>query len=105
MSTQDYEIHIRPLTEQEGGGYPATVPEPAGCKSDGATPQEALEKVLDAIGRLIEAAEEMGRAVPPPRRLVAEPRDFVLGRKSLNEIKEVRPRWGCGRDGYPWVAA
>jgi antitoxin HicB len=71
MSAQDYEIHIRPLTEAEGGGYLATVPELAGCKSDGETPQEALENVLDAIGCWIEAAQEMGRAVPPPRRLVA----------------------------------
>ncbi len=71
MSTQDYEIHIRPLTEQEGGGYLATVPELPGCKSDGETQQEALANVLDAIGCWIEAAEEMGRTVPPPRRLVA----------------------------------
>ena len=71
MSTQDYEIRIRPLTDQEGGGYLATVPELPGCKSDGETPQEALENVLDAIGCWIEAAQEMGRTVPSPRRLVA----------------------------------
>ena len=71
MSAQDYEIHIRPLSDEEGGGYLATVPELPGCKSDGETPQEALENVLDAIGCWIEAAQEMGRAVPPPRRLVA----------------------------------
>jgi antitoxin HicB len=71
MSAQDYEIHIRPLSKEEGGGYLATVPELPGCKSDGETPQEALENVFDAIGCWIEAAEEMGREVPPPRRMVA----------------------------------
>jgi antitoxin HicB len=71
MSAHDYEIHIRPLSEGEGGGYLATVPELPGCKSDGETPQEALENVFDAIGCWIEAAHEMGRAVPPPRRMVA----------------------------------
>jgi antitoxin HicB len=71
MSPQDYEIHIRPLSDEEGGGYLATVPELPGCKSDGETPQEALENVLDAINCWIEAAREMGRTVPPPRRLVA----------------------------------
>lgn len=71
MSARDYEIHIRPLSEEEGGGYLATVPELPGCKSDGETPQEALENVFDAIGCWIEAAREMGREVPPPRRLVA----------------------------------
>lgn len=71
MSAQDYEIHIRPLSDEDGGGYLATVPELPGCMSDGATPQEALENVFDAIACWIEAAREMGRAVPPPRRLVA----------------------------------
>jgi len=71
MSIQDYEIHIRPLSEEDGGGYLATVPELPGCVSDGETPQQALENVFDAINCWIEAAREMGRAVPPPRRLVA----------------------------------
>lgn len=35
--------------------------------SDGETPQEALENVLDAINCWIEAAGKMGRAVPEPR--------------------------------------
>ena len=71
MSIRDYEIHIRPLSEEEGGGYLAAVPELPGCMSDGESPEEALENVFDAIACWIEAAEEMGRAVPPPRRLVA----------------------------------
>jgi len=71
MNRQDYEIHIRPLSAEEGGGYLATVPELPGCMSDGETPQEALENVFDAIGCWIEAAREMGRPVPPPRRMVA----------------------------------
>jgi antitoxin HicB len=71
MSAQDYEIRIRPLSNEEGGGYLATVPELPGGKSDGETPQEALENVLDAIGCWIEAAREMGRTIPPPQRLVA----------------------------------
>jgi antitoxin HicB len=71
MKPQDYEVVIRPLLESEGGGYLATVPELPGCKSDGATPQEALENVYDAIGCWMEAATEMGRAVPEPRRAAA----------------------------------
>ena len=71
MSAQDYEIHIRPLSDEDGGGYLATVPELPGCMSDGETRAEALVNVEDAIACWIEAAREMGRAVPPPRRLVA----------------------------------
>jgi antitoxin HicB len=34
--------------------------------SDGETPQEAVENVMDAIACRIEAAEEDGRPVPQP---------------------------------------
>jgi predicted RNase H-like HicB family nuclease len=61
---QDYEIVIRPLTEAEGGGFGAIVPELPGCMSDSETPQEALENVYDAIGCWMEAAQELGRPVP-----------------------------------------
>jgi predicted RNase H-like HicB family nuclease len=71
MKPQDYEIHIRPLSEEDGGGYLATVPELPGCMSDGETPEEALENVLDAIACWIEATKKMGRVVPPPRWLVS----------------------------------
>jgi predicted RNase H-like HicB family nuclease len=67
MKPQDYDIHIRPLPAEDGGGYFATVPELPGCMSDGETPREALENVLDAIVCWIDEAREMGRAVPPQR--------------------------------------
>lgn len=71
MTPQDYEVHIRPLTEKEGGGFLAEVPELPGCMSDGETPQEALDNVYDAIVCWMEAAHEMGRQVPAPKRLAA----------------------------------
>jgi antitoxin HicB len=67
MSPQDYEIVIRPLTEAEGAGFLATVPELPGCMSDGESPQEALENVFDAILCWMEAAREMGRPIPEPK--------------------------------------
>ena len=71
MTPQDYEVDIMPLSEADGGGFTALVPELPGCRSDGATPHEALENAYDAIGCWIEAAQELGRAVPQPRRLAA----------------------------------
>jgi antitoxin HicB len=71
MKPQDYEVDIMPLSQSDGGGFLAVVPELPGCKSDGETPHEALENAYDAISCWIEAAEEMGRAVPQPRRLAA----------------------------------
>jgi len=71
MKPEDYEVHIRPLTEAEGGGFLAEVPELPGCMSDGETPQEALKNVYDAIVCWMEAAREMGRQVPQPKRAAA----------------------------------
>ena len=71
MSPQDYEVDIRPLALTDGGGFIATVPELPGCFSDGDTPEEALRNAYDAIGCWMEAAEEMGRPIPEPRRAAA----------------------------------
>lgn len=72
MSGQDYEIHVQPLSEEDGGGFLATVPELPGCMSDGETPQEALENVFDAINCWIEAARKMGRREPAPKWISAQ---------------------------------
>lgn len=71
MSPQDYEVRIRPLSDEDGGGFKAEVPELPGCMSDGETPQEALENAYDAIACWMEAAKEMGRPVPEPKRAAA----------------------------------
>lgn len=71
MSPFDYQVDIRPLSDVDGGGFTGVAPELPGCRSDGDTPQEALANTYDAIACWIEAAEEMGRAVPNPCRLAA----------------------------------
>lgn len=64
MMIYRYRIAVRPLADFEGGGWLAEVPELPGCMSDGETPQEVVENVMDAIACWIEAAEEDGRPVP-----------------------------------------
>ena len=71
MNPQAYEVDIRPLAESDGGGFAAIVPELPGCRSDGETPHEALTNAYDAIACWIEAAGEMGRPIPQPRRAAA----------------------------------
>lgn len=71
MMPQDYEVDIRPLSAEDGGGYIAVAPELAGCMSDGETPEEALANAYDAIACWIEAAEELGHPIPQPRRAAA----------------------------------
>lgn len=61
-----YSVVIQPLSPEDGGGFIATVPDLPGCMSDGETPQEALDNVQDAIASWIQAARELGHAVPRP---------------------------------------
>jgi len=71
MNAYRYEVDVKPLSDELGGGYVAIVPELPGCKSDGETPHEALQNAYDAIACWLEAAEEMGRTVPAPKPVSA----------------------------------
>ena len=62
----EYAVRIERLAESDGGGYLATVPNLPGCVSDGATPEEALKNVQEAIASWIEAAHEWKQDVPKP---------------------------------------
>jgi antitoxin HicB len=62
----EYRVVVGPLPPEEGGGFVARVPDLPGCLADGETPAEALANAYDAIACWIEAAVEMGRAVPKP---------------------------------------
>jgi predicted RNase H-like HicB family nuclease len=66
-----YPVLIEPLSDEDGGGFLATVPDLPGCMSDGETPEEALVNIRDAILTWIEAAEDMGRPIPEPSRTAA----------------------------------
>jgi predicted RNase H-like HicB family nuclease len=63
-----YSILIEPLSDEDGGGYLATVPDLPGCMSDGATPDEALKNALAAIDEWLEEAERLGRSIPQARQ-------------------------------------
>jgi antitoxin HicB len=71
VRTEAYPLIVEPLPEEDGGGYVAIVPDLPGCMSDGETPEEAVASVRDAILAWIEAARDMGHAVPEPSRHVA----------------------------------
>jgi predicted RNase H-like HicB family nuclease len=71
MSRLEYPILVEPLPPEDGGGFLATAPDLPGCMSDGATPEEAVSNIQDAIVAWIEAARDLGHAVPRPSRHVA----------------------------------
>ncbi|HZS64938.1 MAG TPA: type II toxin-antitoxin system HicB family antitoxin [Xanthobacteraceae bacterium] len=62
----EYAVRIERLAEENGGGYLAVVPDLPGCMSDGATPEEALKNVQEAIVSWIEDAKEWKQPIPKP---------------------------------------
>jgi len=57
---------------EEDKVYIVTVPELPGCKTHGETYEEAVQHGQEVIELWIEANEEWGRPVPPPRILVSQ---------------------------------
>lgn len=62
----NYPFEVRPLTEEEGGGWLITFPDLPGCMSDGETPEEAIQNGKDALECWIAACKEAGRKIPQP---------------------------------------
>lgn len=69
MRSLEYPVIVSPLTEDDGGGFLATVPDLPGCMSDGETPAEAIENVQDAIEEWLDLARKMGREIPVPSKV------------------------------------
>ena len=62
-----YEVTLRPLAEEEGGGWLAVIPALPGCTGDGATEMEALEDVRLAALEWAHSAAADGETIPVPR--------------------------------------
>ena len=62
----DYPFTVRPLAEEEGGGYLIEFPDLPGCISDGETVDEAITNGRDAKQEWLAAAKELGRPIPEP---------------------------------------
>lgn len=58
-----YTLVIEPLSEEDGGGFFATVPDLPGCMSDGETAEEAVTNVQDAIRCWL---DDQNAQQPPP---------------------------------------
>lgn len=62
-----YDVIVRPLSEEEGGGYLAYFPDIQGCQADGETPEAALAQAEDALHSWINTAQEFGDRIPEPK--------------------------------------
>jgi antitoxin HicB len=66
-----YRFTIRPLPEDEGGGYLIEFPDLPGRISNGATIEDAIMGGLDAMRGWIEAMRAEGHPIPAPTRSAA----------------------------------
>ena len=82
---EDYHFEIRPLSQEEGGGYLITFPDLPGCMSDGDTPDEALENGKDAFQCWVTAAEMDNAPIPEPSSIYssAKPASTPAGVKRV----------------------
>ena len=64
MLSHNYDILIKKLSEQDGGGWLAIVPDLPGCISDGETRAEAAANCEVAIADWLEMAQMDGEELP-----------------------------------------
>lgn len=62
----DYPFEVRPLTDEEGGGYLISFPDFAECISDGESVEEAIGNGRDALKATIAALKARKLPVPSP---------------------------------------
>ena len=63
-----YRLTVKPLSEEEGGGYLIEFPELPGCMSDGETVEQAIVNGIDAMRGWIEAMRAEGHPILQPVR-------------------------------------
>jgi antitoxin HicB len=68
MTDLRYSIVVEPLSESDGGGFVAFMPDLPGSMSDGETPEEALANTRDAIEEWMAAARDLGYEIPAPSK-------------------------------------
>lgn len=68
IDTRACPFAIRPLSEEEGGGYLIEFPDVPGCISDGETPEEAIRNGRDALKACLATMRKVGASLPARRR-------------------------------------
>lgn len=71
---QEYLIVVSPLSEEDGGGFFARVPDLPGCYGDGESQSDALLDASKAIVEWIDEYSKMGRDIPQPGSMANEAR-------------------------------
>ncbi|MHB8172437.1 MAG: toxin-antitoxin system HicB family antitoxin [Thermincolia bacterium] len=61
-----YSVKLAPISDEDGGGWLAEIPELKGCMSDGETPEEALKNIEEAKLAWISTALKRDQTIPSP---------------------------------------
>ncbi len=69
MTDLKYQVTIKPLSKEDGGGYLVEYLDLPGCMADGATVEETLKEGEDAILAWIRSAEEDWEQIPEPNSI------------------------------------
>ena len=87
-----YPFEIRPLSQDEGGGYLISFPDLPGCISDGETIEDAIMNGIDAVHSWVETAKEFDDPVPEPGSSQASGRFVQRLPKSLHARLSARAK-------------
>jgi antitoxin HicB len=63
---ESYPFTIRPLSQEDGGGFLIEYPDIPGCMSDGETPAAAILNGKDALKSALRTIREFGDPIPKP---------------------------------------
>ena len=61
-----YHIEVRRLSEEDGGGFVASIPDLPGCSGDGPTQAEAIVDLESSFAAWVDAAKALRRSIPEP---------------------------------------
>jgi antitoxin HicB len=62
----NYPFTVRPLSNEEGGGYLVEAFDLSGCIADGGTIEEAIHNLEDAVASWIKTAKDLNTPIPEP---------------------------------------
>lgn len=86
-----YPFSVRPLSEEDGGGFLIEFPDLPGCVSDGETPEEAVLNGRDAAAAYLKSCAKHGDPMPRP-----SPREQAKVPAAVS-VKRIRARLGLSQ--------
>lgn len=89
-----YPFTVRPLSEEDGGGFLIEYPDLPGCVSDGETPEEAMEHGREAAEAYIKSCVKHGDRVPAPNSSAAARIPPAVN------VKRIRARVGLSQSEF-----